>query len=154
MSGHPVAESLIEIKEGQFKISGSTDVYPVWLISPAIQENYVQHYSELSKRGLAEPIGKAICKMFPQVRGISIESAAGEFAVFANLASQEEKLPIGMLSSGLNQYFSILTIIASNPNGVVVIDEIESGFYYETLGRLLNSICDFAEEHNVQIIAT
>ena len=114
----------------------------------------MQHYSELSKRGKAEPIEEAICKMFPRVRGISIESAAGEFTIFADLALHGEKIPIGMLSSGMNKYFSMLTAIASNPNGVVIIDEIETGFYYETLASILKSICDFAEDNKVQLLAT
>ena len=154
-SGHTTAESVIQIKEGQFNISGSADVYPVWLISPAAPDNYVQHYSELSKRGLAKPIDDAICRLFPRVRGISIESAAGEFAIFANIAGEkEEKIPIGMLSSGMSKYFSILTVLASNPNGVLLIDEIENGFYYESMNAILKSICDFAEDNRVQIIAT
>jgi hypothetical protein len=115
-TGREAVESIITIKDGQFNISGSSDVYPIWLISPSAPENYVQHYSELSKRGKAEPIKEAMCEMFPQIRGLSIESAAGEFAVFADLAPYGEKIPIGMLSSGMNKYFSILTVIASNPN--------------------------------------
>jgi ABC-type lipoprotein export system ATPase subunit len=153
-SGGGHVESVIEIKDGQFHISGQADVYPIWLISPAAPENYVQFYSELSKRGGADSIEEAICKMFPQVSGISIESAAGEFTIFADLSHHGEKIPIGMLSSGMAKYFSILTAIASNPNGVVVIDEIEGGFYYETLSTVLKSICDFADDHKVQIIAT
>jgi AAA15 family ATPase/GTPase len=49
-----------------------------------------------------------------------------------------------------------LTFIASNPNGVIVIDEIETGFYYEVLDKVLRKICDFAEQedNNVQVIAT
>jgi ABC-type lipoprotein export system ATPase subunit len=154
-SGHTTAESVIQIQDGQFKISGSADVYPVWLISPAAPDNYVQHYSELSKRGLTKDIDDVIRKLFPQVQGISIESAAGDFAIFVKLAGRkEEKIPIGMLSSGMNKFHSILTVIASNPNGVLLIDEIENGFYYENMNTILQSICDFAEVHKVQIIAT
>jgi ABC-type lipoprotein export system ATPase subunit len=147
-------ESIIEIKDGQFNITGSTDVYPVWLISPAAPENYVQHYSELSKRGKADSIREAFCKMFPQVRSISIESAAGEFTIFAELRHHGEKIPIGMLSSGMSKYFSILTAVASNPKGVVIIDELESGFYYEALAGIVKSLCDFAGDNNVQLLAT
>lgn len=148
------AESAVEIKDGQLAFSGTANVYPVWLISPAAPDNYVLHYSELSKRGNAAPIVEAFCKAFPKVRGLSIESAAGEYAVFADLSPHGEKLPIGMLSSGMNKYFYILTAIGSNPNGVVLIDEIESGFYYESLPFMLKSICDFAEENGVQLIMT
>ena len=148
------AESAVEIKDGLLVFAGTANVYPVWLISPAAPDNYVQHYSELSKRGAAAPIINAFCKAFPKVRGLSIESAAGEYAVFADLSPHGEKIPIGMLSSGMNKYFFILTAIASNPNGVVLIDEIESGFYYESLSFMLKSICDFAEENGVQLITT
>jgi len=146
-------ESTVEVKDGQLSFTGTTDVYPAWMISPTAPENYVQFYSELSKRGDADSINEIFCRTFPQVRGIAIESAAGEFAVFAELAPHGKKIPIGVLSSGMNKYFSILTAIASNPKGVVLIDEIEGGFYYEALPQILKSICDFAEENGVQIIA-
>ena len=151
-TGH--AESTVEIKEGQFHITGTSDVYPIWLVTPAAPENYVQFYSELSKRGNADSIQEAFCKMFPKVSSLSIESAAGEYSVFASMSRHGEKIPIGMISSGMNKYFSILTAIASNPKGVVIIDEIEGGFYYEMLPHIIKSICDFAEDHSVQLIAT
>jgi ABC-type lipoprotein export system ATPase subunit len=151
-AGHK--ESTVEIKDGQLSFSGTTDVYPVWMISPAAPENYVTWYSELSKRGEADSVKGIFCRTFPQVRDIAIESAAGEFSIFAELAPHGQKVPIGVLSSGMNKYFSILTAIASNPKGVVLIDEIEGGFYYESMPQLLKSICDFAGENSVQIIAT
>jgi AAA domain, putative AbiEii toxin, Type IV TA system len=151
-SGH--SESLVEIEDGKFHITGTSDVYPIWLISPAAPDNYVQFYSELSKRGKAGPIIEAFCKMYPQVNGLSIESSAGDFSVFADLPNHGEKIPIGMLSAGMSKYFSVLTAIASNPRGVVIIDELESGFYYEALPDLLKSICDFAQDNKVQLIAT
>jgi predicted ATPase len=148
------AESIVKVKDGQLNFGGTTSVYPIWLISNQVQENYVQYYSELSKRGQADEINRIFCKAFPKVRSLSIESAAGEYSVFAELYPHGEKIPIGMLSSGMNKFFSILCAIASNPNGVVLIDEIESGFYFESLPFLLKNVCDFCELTNVQLIAT
>jgi ABC-type lipoprotein export system ATPase subunit len=152
--GRKAAESTVEVKDGQLAVSGTTDVYPIWLISPAAPESLVHIYSELSKRGKANLLIEEFCRTFPKVRGLTIESAAGEFAIFADLLHHEEKLPIGTLSAGMSKYLSILIAIAANPKGVVLIDEIESGFYFESLPLLLKSICDFAESNDVQLIAT
>jgi len=59
-----------------------------------------------------------------------------------------------MISGGITKYLWILTAIASNPGGVVLIDEIERGLYFKSLTRILDSIVKFAQEHHVQLFAT
>ncbi len=59
-----------------------------------------------------------------------------------------------MLSAGMNKYLSIMIAIASNPGGAVLIDEIENGFYFDSLVPMLESICSFCESLKVQLFAT
>ncbi len=67
--------------------------------------------------------------------------------------SQAENYPqivlysLGMLSSGMNKYLSLLISIAATPGGVLLIDEIEAGLYYNTMPMMLKSICDFADQY-------
>jgi AAA15 family ATPase/GTPase len=147
-------ESTAEIKDGNIRFTGSTNVMPVWFNTPAAPENYVYAYSDLSKRGLTKPLVASFSKLFPRVRGISIENSSGEFALFVDIEPFEEKIPIGMLSAGMHKYLSLIIAIASSPGGFLLIDEIDTGLYYESMTAMLSSVCDFADEHNVQIIAT
>jgi AAA15 family ATPase/GTPase len=65
-----------------------------------------------------------------------------------------EKLPIGTISSGLTHFVSTMVAIASNPGGVILMDEIEVGFYYANLSGLLEVIFSSCEEHDVQLVAS
>ncbi|HLY61932.1 MAG TPA: AAA family ATPase [Terriglobia bacterium] len=151
---HMHVESKVQSKEGKLQFAGTNDVYPIWLISPSAPSSYAQHFSDLSKKGESAPVVEEFCKLFPIVKGISLESSAGQMALFVELSPFKEKMPIGMISAGMNKYLEIMVSIASNPGGVVLIDEIENGFYYESLTMLLRSVCRFAEEQKVQLIAT
>jgi len=147
-------ESKVQIKEGKVQFAGTNDVYPIWLISPSAPVGYAQHFSDLSKGGESGPVVDEFRNLFPIVRGLSLESSAGQMALFVELSPFKEKMPIGMISAGMNKYLEVMVAIASNPGGVVLIDEIENGFYYESLPIMLRSVCRFAEERKVQLIAT
>lgn len=59
-----------------------------------------------------------------------------------------------MLSGGITKYLWILTAIASNPGGVILIDEIESGLYYKSHRIILSSLLEFAKDKDVQLFVT
>jgi hypothetical protein len=148
-------ESRVETKEGSLKFSGSGHVHPVWILSAATgPESYAQHFSDLSKRRASQPVIDKVKEQFPFVRDMSLESLVGELMLYADVDYLDAKLPVTLLSAGINKYLSILISIASNPGGVLLIDEFENGFYYKNLEAFLRSIYLFAEEQKVQIIAS
>jgi AAA15 family ATPase/GTPase len=148
-------ESKVQIKDGAINITGFGDVYSAWLISPVTgPENYAQHFSDLSKKGKAQPLIEELKKQFPNIKDVTLESLVGELMLYVSVEQLDEKIPIGLLSSGMNKYLSILIAIASSPGGVVLIDEIENGFYFKSLSPFLRSIYSFCEQQNVQIIAS
>jgi hypothetical protein len=149
-------ESTVQVKEGgALTIAGFTDVYAAWLISPATgPENHAQHFSDLSKKGKAQPIIDELKKQFPFIKDLTLESLVGELMIYASVEQFEEKLPVGLLSAGMNKYLAILIAIASNAGGIVLIDEFENGFYFKNLTPFLRSIYTFCEQLNVQIIAS
>jgi ABC-type transport system involved in cytochrome c biogenesis ATPase subunit len=149
-----VSESIVQIDEGALKFKGQADVYPVWLVSPYAPDDSVQGFSDLNKNGSAGPILTAFKSLFPLAHDLSVEISSGQANIYCSIEPFRQKLPIGMLSSGMNKFLTIIVTIASNPGGVVLIDEVESGFYYEHMASMLRSVLDLAETQNVQIIAT
>ena len=65
-----------------------------------------------------------------------------------------EKIPIALLSAGINKLICILLAIAQNPKGLVLIDEIENGFYFDRLLPIWKLIHSFASDHEVQLFAS
>ena len=54
----------------------------------------------------------------------------------------------------MNKYIAIVMSILSNPGGVLLVDEIENGFYYKFLTPMLRTIIKLCDDENVQIIAS
>lgn len=82
------------------------------------------------------------------------KSISGQIVICASLDYLPEKLPVGMISGGISKYLWILTAIASNPGGAILIDEIENGIYFKSLPIILRSILQFAQEQHVQLFVT
>ena len=72
--------------------------------------------------------------------------------LFADVLDVEAKIPLPLISGGTHKLTSILLGIASQPKGVVMVDEIENGFYFKTMPRVWESIVAFAKEYDVQLI--
>jgi len=146
----------VEIKDHQLSFRGFNNVYPIWFSSPMINEGttIAQSFSELSVRKRTEPLIKAVRALYPELESIGVESIAGDLLLCVSSAAMSEKLPIGLMSSGLTRFLSIMVAIAVNPGGVLLIDEFEVGFYYKTLRKVLQSICAFCIDNDVQIVAS
>lgn len=151
-----VMYSTLEIKDGQLKLEGAPDVYPIMFMSPrtANTQEDAQRYSELSKQNLAAPVLKAIQRIFPEVQEITLESIANEIVLHARIEGLKEKLPLVDLSAGINKYLSLVLAVLINKDGTVLVDEIENGFYYANLAVILDSLFDLCEQHHVQLIAS
>jgi len=152
-----VMYSTVEIRDGQLKLEGSPDVYPLIYMSPrgGVGSKFdAQRFSELSKQNKSAPALKAVQRIFPEVRDITLENLAGELVLHAYIEGLTEKIPLVDLSSGVNKYFSIILSVLINKDGTVLIDEIENGFYYANLSVILDGIFDLCDEHKVQLIVS
>ena len=65
-----------------------------------------------------------------------------------------ELIPIGDLSGGIDKFLSMAVSIVMNRGGVILVDEIESGFYYKNTPQLLTTLVSLCDKHDVQLFAT
>jgi energy-coupling factor transporter ATP-binding protein EcfA2 len=151
-----VHRSLVEVKDGNIKMTGSAEIYPCVLISPRSHSSreYAQYYSNLSRTRKAGPVVLALQEIFPAIRGVSIEMVAGEPAILVDYEGIEELIAIGDLSGGLERYLSIVVSILTNRNGAILLDEIETGFYYRNMPSIMRGIVSLCDKANVQIFAS
>jgi AAA domain, putative AbiEii toxin, Type IV TA system len=151
-----VYESKLDIKDNAFKISGSAPVGPVSYhnaVNSSAAQN-VTAFSSLSRRYEAADLLEPLKTIFPFVENISIETvAAGESVLYVSVGLPQ-KLPLGDLSGGINKFLSIALGILANPGGLVLVDEIEDGFYYQNLPYIWCALVRLCEKKKVQLIAT
>ena len=113
-----------------------------------------QRFSRLSQAYQSEEFVEMFREHFPEVGGLSIEVSAGAPMLYCHLKGVSEKIPLSLASGGMNKLAAILLAPAADPGGVVLVDEIESGFYHNRLEAIWASMRDLAERYDSQIFAS
>lgn len=109
-------------------------------------------FSDLTKARKAQPIIEAMRKMFPFINDLSIEIHSTAPMVHADILELPEKIPLGLVSTGINKLFAVLVAMAHQK--VLLIDEIENGIYFDVLPEMWTAIYDFADSCGAQIFAS
>jgi len=111
-------------------------------------------FSELNKRKHGDQIRQALRSAFPSIADISIEVSRGAYMLHCEVPWIPEKVPLALISTGIQKLIAILLGISSQPKGVVLVDELENGFYYKILPDVWRSLLRFCEIFGVQVFAS
>ena len=143
--------------QGVMQLPNIENLYPMMFLSSgtifAPEEN-AKRFSFLSRRNRQHSVIKIIQSLFPIVKDLSVEIVAGAAGLYASVAGLEEKIAVGSLSAGITKYLAILFGIAAFPKGVVIIDEIENGFFYKKYADVWRGITSLAAEHETQLFVS
>ena len=133
------------------------DSFPSSFLSPVVREDPVgngRRFSFLSKRGKHEAVVSVIRKQFPFIENLSVEYASSTATVHAKLHSMSEKIPLPLVSDGVNKMLSILLALDECSRGILLGDEMENGLYFDLMGGASAAILDAARESNTQLFVT
>jgi len=108
----------------------------------------------LDKKNKTRPVLKAIKRLYPRIMSLSVQTESGTPLLFCEPKGLSEKVPIAVESAGTHKLTAILLGIATQPNGIVMIDEIENGFYYQKFSGVWQALLDFCNQFNVQVFAS
>lgn len=114
----------------------------------------VDRFSALSRRFKERDFIEKFRGLFNKITGLSIEVGFGTPSLFGTVEGLSQKIPISLASGGMTKLASILLSFPEMGDGVILIDEIESGFYYERLPLVWMALYEFAHEYNCQIFAS
>jgi hypothetical protein len=110
--------------------------------------------SDLSQQNKLAEFVRQFAEEYPWISNLGLEVSGGLPAVFATLAGNEKKLPLGAVSGGINRTLSIMLALASRDRSVMLIDEIEHGIYYRHKAAVWRLLLKFARKHESQIFLT
>ncbi len=88
---------------------------------------------------------------FDFIESIGVEASN---LLYASIKHLPEKVQLGVLSAGIYKLLCLLLAMSKQRNGAVIIDEIENGFYYDTLPAIWRLVLQFAKENDVQVFAS
>jgi len=153
-----VAETIeVRVSEKGLNIGGTAESIPTFLFSGGVPSNPVENatrFSELDVNGEAHSVVDRLVEEFPDIEEVSVQISAGVPGLFAKVKQFGEKFPLGVLSGGINKLMSLLLALASKPQGIVLVDEIENGFYFDRLRSIWSALHSLARDRDSQIFAS
>ncbi len=163
--------------EFKWKIQGYPDVSvkPTFdgekLVVPPVPDSYVKaaffaanqtasglesanRFSQLSRTFQADDFIDKFNLLFPTIKDISVELTAQAAMLFARVEGLPQKIPLSLASGGMSKLAGILLAMTEQAGGVVIVDEIENGFYYKRLPMIWQALLDFSRTCDCQVFAS
>lgn len=107
---------------------------------------------KLELAGKKQQVVEILKLIEPQISDFSTIIVNGAAQLFAKIDNQ--LLPLRLAGDGLNKLLFMVLAIVINPNSVLLVDEIETGFHYSMFPKLWEVVAQAACENGCQIIAT
>lgn len=136
--------------------TGPTMPFTQFINAPIINGNSDSFIAEwigkLELDGKKQHIVEILKLIEPAISDLSTIVVNGVAQLFAKIGNQ--LLPLRLAGDGLNKLLFIVLSIAVNPNSILLVDEIETGFHYSMFPKLWEIVAQAACENDCQIIAT
>jgi AAA domain, putative AbiEii toxin, Type IV TA system/AAA ATPase domain len=118
-----------------------------------IQQN-ATFFSELIRQSREDVLVAAVKGIYPFVTDLTVVAPAGQPTIYAKLRNYSSRVPIGLVSAGLSKFISVILAITLSPGGIVLVDEIDNGFYFDTLPHIWETLLQLCRDHDVQLFAS
>ncbi len=113
----------------------------------------VSWFSDLRVSGKADGVVDMVRSDFPFIRDLQVLSPAGATGVYAIMQDGSVR-SLSLVSSGIHKMFSLYCGISDLSSGVMLLDEIENGVYYERYISLWRHLYKMTTEKQNQIFVT
>jgi hypothetical protein len=110
-------------------------------------------FSQLKERNAANEIINFLKEEFPFVLDLEVLAPAGANGLYATL-SDGSRRRLSAVSAGINKIVTILLATAFIREGIILIDEIENGIFYEKYSAVWRILYRFALDTKNQIFVT
>lgn len=74
--------------------------------------------------------------------------------IVVKLKNHRDRIPIGSMGDGIWRMLGIALSLVNAKNGILLIDEIDTGLHYSVLSKMWHLVQSTAERLNVQVFAT
>ncbi len=96
---------------------------------------------------------KALQVIEPRLQSIEDNSSSGTPMIWGDIGLSE-LVPMPVMGEGMTQIARLVLAIASAPDGVVLVDEVENGIHHSVLPDVWRAIDEAAKQFRTQIFAT
>ena len=109
---------------------------------------------QLRRQKQGDLLLKALQVIEPKLQSIEDNSSSGTPMIWGDIGLSE-LVPLPVMGEGMTQIARLVLAIASVPDGVVLVDEVENGIHHSVLPRnVWRAIDEAAKQFRTQIFAT
>lgn len=140
------------IVENADPIGPATAFFPAFI--PPNEHDNITWLSQLSVARRESDALEVLKQEYPFIESLDVLSPYGIQGIFVSQSGMPNKLPIGLVSSGIHKILTLILVSLLYEGGIILVDEIENGIFherYESVWRLLRRL---AAERKNQIFVT
>ena len=78
----------------------------------------------------------------------------GSAGIFLKLSDFDQRIPIGSMGDGIWRLLGLALVLAAASDGVVLIDEIDTGLHYSVMRKMWEMVSERSAALNIQVFAT
>jgi ABC-type iron transport system FetAB ATPase subunit len=102
-----------------------------------------------------DKVVEALQILEPRVERISFTSnLTSNSGILIRLKGEERPIPLGSMGDGMRRILAIIASLVSVGNGTLLVDEIDTGLYYDVLENMWQLVFQTAIKQNAQVFAT
>ena len=141
---------------GQLQFPRSPHPYQVMFLNNVTLANpgdVTSGFSQLVQDGKEDKVVKALNEVYENISDVRLVSLGSGNVLLANIDGLG-RLPLSSVSGGINKYLTILTNLTCRQRNVVLVDEIENGFYFADLEKAWRGMVSACRESESQLFLT
>ena len=150
-------KSYIRIKGQGLEVQQpATDVpFPAAIVLPRIRnlQEDATRLGTLRRQKQGNMLLNALQVIEPKLQSIEDNSSSGIPMIWGDIGLSE-LVPLSVMGEGMTQIARLVLSIASVPDGVVLVDEVENGIHHSVLPDVWRVIEEAARQFRTQIFAT
>lgn len=110
-------------------------------------------FSQIVQEAREETVISALNQIYKNITDVRLVTYAGGHVLLASVDGLG-RIPISSVSGGINKFLTILLTLGHKQRNVVLIDEIENGFYYSNLTQAWEGILAACRASDSQVFLT
>lgn len=141
-------------------ISEATGIKYIYIPANGLDEIEIgEYWDSITLTELQEQVVASLRIIEPKIDGVNLITDSErrderERIPVVKLSDFDARLPLRSLGEGLNRMLGISLALSNSTDGLLLIDEIESGLHYSVQATMWRLVIEMAHRLNVQVFAT
>ena len=119
-----------------------------------ISKSEAEFYSDLEQGHATEPVLESLRILEPRLRSLDVVVLEGDNPVLHGDIGIGRMVPLPFMGEGVRRLLSLILWMSRLKGGVLLVDEIETGFHHSVLPKVWEELILNAKANDIQIMAT